>query len=240
MTAGGALSMNEPEKRSTGTPEGGAEQTVEKLDPNKTQKVQGQGNADTKSHEAQKGDVKSKEPESPKQTQSYGDQFTPQPQGEVGTQYPPYPSQVTPASPSPAPTAAFTDAYGAFLRPQSGGGGAFVPHSNPFGQQQASPLSPTSATVMAAGIPPNSPIFPRFSGGQPASLHPSGLDRVMGQTQQTPASPTLAYTATSAGVAYANYASAVAATGGVTSTTLQSTTSTDESQLTPGGWMDAR
>lgn len=244
MTAGGAP-MNEPEKSST-PPEGGAAQTAKKLDPDQGEATQGQRGADKKNYDAQKGNGKSEEPESPaEQTPPYGTQLTPQPQGggSGGGQYPHYPSQVTPASPSPAPTAVFTDAYGAaFLRPQSGGGGAFMPHSNPFGQQQASPLSPPRPTVMASGIPPNSPLFPRLSGGQPTNLHPSGLERAMGQPQQAPASPTLAYTTTSAAGAttYANYASAAAGTGGMTATTLQSTVSTDESQLTPGGWMDAR
>jgi hypothetical protein len=232
--AGGAhsSSMSEPEK-SGSSPSGGAVQAAKKSDPDQTKGNQGRDGSE------KKGDTKSKGTESPHQTQSYVDQLTPQPQGGAGVQYPTYPSQVTPASPSPGPNAVFTDAYGAaFLRPQSGGGGAFIPHSNPFGQQQASPLSPPRATVMASGMPPNSPIFPRLSGVPPSNLHPNGLERVMGQPQQTPASPTLAYTTSSAGAAYVNYASA--ASGGMTAATLQSMASTDESQLTPGGWMDAR
>lgn len=168
-----------------------------------------------------------KEPGSPPESHMYG-HLTPHPPA-VG--YPPYPSQVTPASPSPGANAVFTDAYGAaFLRP--GSAGAFIPHTNPFGGHP-SPLSPPRPTSAAAanlaasgggggGVPPNSPLFPRLGGGQ-SNLHPNGFDRVMPQ----PPSPTLAYT--TPGGTYQTYG---ASTG---PGSLNQSGSTEE--LTPGGWM---
>ena len=205
------------------TAEGG-ETTGDKKSPKEAEG--GKDKTENKEYSEQEGGIMPNESkdsgEYPDAPQTYS-HLTPQPQ--VVGQYPPYPSQVTPASPSPA-NGALTDAYGAaFLRPQSAG--AFMPHSNPFGGQP-SPLSPPRATTAAgaamAGVPPNSPLFPRLSsgGGQPSNLHPSGFDR-MGQQ---PPSPTLAY---SAGAGYPTYTS---------SGSLQQSGSTDESQITPGGWME--
>ena len=226
-TTSGVPSMN------GNSPDGGTA-TGGKLDPARETEA---GDNNNEAYNQQEGEnekqKESKEPESPSQSHSYA-HLTPQPQV-VG--YPPYPSQVTPASPSPTASAAvFTDAYGAaFLRPQSAGPGAFMPHTNPFGGHP-SPLSPrptaTPASMTAAGggagggVPPNSPLFPRLSGTQ-SNLHPNGFDRVM-QQQQQPPSPTLAYS--SGG--YQSYAGAASGIGG--------SGSTDESQVTPGGWMDSR
>ena len=208
------------------SPEGGGSANGAKSDPSKASEPGDSSNVNHEYNE-QEGEVTqqkdTKEPESPNGSQTYP-HLTPQPQV---AGYPPYPSQVTPASPSPATNAVFTDAYGAsFLGRQSVG--AFMPHSNPFGGHP-SPLSPprpttaAGATMTANGVPPNSPLFPRLGGAQ-STLHPNGFDRVM----QQPPSPTLAAAYSSGG--YQNYAGASA---------LQQSGSTDESQVTPGGWMDA-
>ena len=217
MTAG-APSMN-----GNTTPEGGTATGGGKLDASSSREAsQGDGSNVNQAYDEQQGGMQqpkdTKEPESPSQTYAH---LTPQPQI-VG--YPTYPSQVTPASPSPAANAVFTDAYGGgFLGPRSAG--AFIAHTNPFGGHP-SPLSPPRPTsgVAAAGVPANSPLFPRLSGTQ-SNLNPNGFDRVMPQ----PPSPTLAYT--TAGGGYQAYAGS----GG----SLQQSGSTDESQMTPGGWMDA-
>mmetsp|Transcript_17847 Transcript_17847/g.33891 ORF Transcript_17847/g.33891 Transcript_17847/m.33891 type:complete len:572 (-) Transcript_17847:56-1771(-) len=220
-TTSGVPSMN-GNSTDGGTAAGG------KLDPAREAEA-ADANEDYKGQESESVQPKdSKEPDSPSQPNSYG-HLTPQPQV-VG--YPPYPSQVTPASPSPtASNAVFTDAYGAaFLRPQSAGAGAFIPHANPFGGHP-SPLSPPRPTTApgvvnaAGGVPPNSPLFPRLSGNQ-SNFHPNGFDRVM-----QPPSPTLAYTT---GV-YQTYAGASTGMSG----SLQQSGSMDESQGTHGGWMDS-
>ena len=208
------------------SPDGGTA-TGGKLDPDREAETV-DANEDYKGQESETVQQKeSKEPESPSQSNTYG-QLTHQPQVVA---YPPYPSQVTPASPSPTASAVFTDAYGAaFLRPQSVGAGAFIPHANPFGGHPSplSPPRPTTAPGVAnmnatGGVPPNSPLFPRLSGNQ-SNLHPNGFDRVM-----QPPSPTLAY----ASGGYQSYSS----TG--MSGSLQQNGSMDESQITPGGWMDS-
>lgn len=217
------------------TPEGGSTApdsgSSNKLDPSREGNTEEGSNVNANNnYNEQDGTVpqqeETKEPESPSQSQTYA-HLTPQPQV-VG--YPPYPSQVTPASPSPGPNGVFTDAYGAaFLRP----GTAFMPHTNPFGGQP-SPLSPprptnaASANVVNAaatgGVPPNSPLFPRLSAGGQSSLHPNGFERVMPQ----PHSPTLAYTTPGGG--YQSYA------GSAGHGSLQQSGSAEE--LTPGGWME--
>jgi hypothetical protein len=169
----------------------------------------------------------SKEPESPNPTHAYS-QFTLQPQ--MGYSPGAYPSQVTPASPSPAGGAVLADGYGSFFRPPAAG--AFMPHSNAFGGHPSplSPPRPTAATAaMPRGVPPNSPLFPRLN-GPPSALHPvpGSLD---GSHGLQPPSPTLAYSAM--GGMYPSYASATL--GG----SLQPTNSMEESgSVTPGGWVD--
>ena len=226
MTSGApSMNGNTPEGGSTAAGGGG------KLDPSREGST-GEGSNVNSDYNEQEGGMPqqketTKEPESPSQSHTYA-HLTPQPQVVPG--YATYPSQVTPASPSPGANAVFTDAYGAaFLRP--GSAGAFIPHTNPFGGHP-SPLSPPRPTSNAAvanmstaagGVPPNSPLFPRLTGGQ-SNLHPNGFDRVMPQ----PPSPTLAYT--TAGGAYQSYA------GSAGHGSLHQSGSTEE--LTPGGWMD--
>lgn len=172
----------------------------------------------------------SKEPESPSQTHAYS-QLTLQPQ--MGYSPVAYPSQVTPAPPSPAGGAVLTDGYGSFFRPPSAG--AFMPHSNAFGGHHQSPLSPprptTAVAAIPGGVPPKSPLFPRLN-GPPSALHPGSLDGSHGlYQQQQPPSPTLAFSAM--GGMHPSYASATL--GG----SVQGTNSMEESgSATPGGWVD--
>lgn len=213
MTSGASMSGSTPDAAS-----GGA-----KLDP--SQAPEGHKETEQSSPNGQDGDIPAQtEPGSPGQSHPYA-HLTPQPHV-VG--YAPYPSQVTPASPSPGANAAvFPDAYGSFFRPPSGG--AFMPHTNPFGGHP-SPLSPPRPTTAASGVPPNSPLFPRLSGGQNVStLHPNGLDRVM----QQPPSPTLAYT--SVGGGYPGYAGAAVGMNG----SLQQTGSDESNSGANTVWMDA-
>lgn len=225
MTSG-ASSMST--KNPDGTPGAGNHES-----PSEAEATQGHNVTEHATPNYQEGDVEheaeTQEPGSPGQAHSYA-HLTPQPQV---VNYGPYPTQVTPASPSPGASAAvFPDAYGSFFRPPSAG--AFMPHTNPFGGHP-SPLSPprptTAAAATVSGVPPNSPLFPRLSGTQNVStLHPNGLDRVM----QQPPSPTLAYTTVGAG--YQGYATANVGMNG----NLQQTGSDESATGTPGGWMDAR